>query len=331
MILAEKQIPPEELTHWKELLRVNTQRNLRITWKLIKCVELLFNNEIECIVLKGPTIAIQAYGALTLRQYTDLDLLIHQIDFPKAYDLLVKSGYTPAFTMDEKQIKFEIKSGHHFSFTRQGDLIEMHWDIAPRANIRPLSAEQMWQQLNSVRVFDKDIWTLSPENTILFTCLHGAIHSWNQLKWIVDLAYTCQSFSEKAWLVLLERAKHMGLFRQVCVGLLLAEDLVDVEFPLRIHALIKTDRVGQMLASQVKACLFKRSTKPPLFVDFAFYLQTRERWSDRLNFLLNLIFIPKPEDWLMISLPENLYFIYSIVRPIRLLIKLGKAAISVLA
>ena len=330
MALAEKQIPLEEIKRWKELLKINTQKNLRLTWKLIKCVELLANNGIECVVLKGPIYAMQAYGAVTLRQYADLDILIHQIDFPKTYDLLEQSGYVPAFKLDRKLIKFEIRSGNHFSFIQQGDLLEIHWEIAPLANVHPLSAQQMWQQLISVQVFDKNICTLSPENTIIYTCLHGAIHSWNQLKWIVDLAYLCQSFSEKAWLVLFEHAKHMGLFRQVCIGLLLAENLVDVDLPLSVRQLIKTDRYAHVLASQVKASLFKRSYEPPLFVDFMFYLQTRERWRDRFFYLLTLIFMPKQQDWLLISLPEHLYFLFYIFRPIRILFKVVKKAISTL-
>ena len=330
MASAEKQIPPEEIKRWKELLKVNTQKNLRLTWKLINCVELLANNGIECVVLKGPIYAIQAYAALGLRQYTDLDILIHRIDFPKAYDLLEKSGYVPAFKLDKKLKEFEIRTDNHFLFYHQGDVFEVHCEIGQREINYPLRAELMWQDLSVVHIFDKDVYSLSVENTITYACLHGAMHSWNQLKWIVDLAYLCQSISEISWPTLMDHARCKGLFRQVCLGLLLAEALVDVELPLLVHNQIKTDRFAQVLASRVKTNLFTISNEPPLIADLKFYLRTRERWQDRLKLLLDVIFIPKQRDWLTVSLPENLFFLYYVFRPLRLLYRLGKLVFTIL-
>jgi hypothetical protein len=331
MTLAEYQIPPEETTHWKAALQANTQNNFRLAWKLVECVELLEKNGIECIILKGPVFALQAYGDLTLRQYSDLDILIHQIDFTKTYDLLVKSGYTPTLKFDKKQIKFKVRSDNHFSFTRQGDVFEVHWKIVGGGPPNPLPPEPIWEELSFVQVFDKDISCLSPNNTILFTCIHGAKHGWNQLKWIVDLAYLCQSFSEDAWTVILDIAKGKGIFRQVCLGLLLAEDLLGAVLPTRIHELIILDHHAQLLASQVKVNFFDNSSKPSHFDGYKFYMNTREQWQDRLLYIINLIFLPQSIDWLTISLPENLYFLYFLFRPIRLLYSYGRATISALS
>jgi hypothetical protein len=260
----------------------------------------------------------------------DLDILIHQIDFPKAYDLLVQAGYTPAFTLNNRQKKFEIRTYNHFQFNRQGDVFEVHWLITQQEFIFPLLTEQMWQEVRSINIFDKEIYSLSPENTILFSCLHGAKHGWKQIKWILDLAYLCQSFPENAWIILIEHAKHMGLYRQVCLGLLLTVDLVDAKLPGKVLDLINKDHHAQVLVTQVKAGLFKEPSKPSIFGDFLFYLRTRERWRDRLNNLLDLIFLPKQRDWITFSLPENLFFLYYFFRPLRLLYKLGKAVISAL-
>ena len=330
MLLVEKQTPPGDLTLWSEAFKANTQSNIRLTWKLVECVELLSTNGIDCIILKGPALAVQAYGDLSLRQFSDLDILIHSIDFPKVYDLLVHNGYAPTFKLEKNQKKYVVWSNNHFSFNRLGDIIEVHWEIAPYENIHPLSSEEMWQNLDSIQIFDTNFSTLSLKNTILYTCLHGAKHGWKQLKWIVDLAYLCRSLSESALLDLLEHAKRKGLFRQVCLGLLLAENLVDTKFPSECLKHISADSYTQLLVSQVKAGLFAISNKPSIIKDYLFYLKSRERWQDRLYYLYALIIIPKQPDWLMISLPENLYFLYCFIRPIRLLYIGGKAAISAL-
>lgn len=94
--LKDAHLPPEAILKWEEAFETNTQNNLRLSWKLIHCLELLSKNGIESIVLKGPVFAIQIYRDITLRQFSDLDILIHQTDFSKVYEILLQSGYIPS-------------------------------------------------------------------------------------------------------------------------------------------------------------------------------------------------------------------------------------------
>ena len=326
---AERGLPPKVLELINAKLQVHRQSIVRLTWKLVQCVEALTSNGIETIILKGPILALQAYGDLNMRQFSDLDILIHQTDFPKVYDLLVKSGYTPVFKLDDRQKNYIRRTDNHFQFKRQGDMLEVHWEIGPLENIHPLTAELMWQEINTVQLFDKELWALSLENTILFLCLHGAKHGWKQLKWIVDLAYISRSCHEDDWIRLIEQARRYGLLRQVCLGLLLAEELVDAALPTMIQDNINEDRQAELLASKVKAGLFGDHSQPSLLESYLFYLQTRERWGDRLHYLIELLLLPKKPDWLMITLPENIYILYYLIRPIRLIYLAGKAAFHI--
>ena len=196
---AEGQIPPESATLFDQRLHSIAQNNIRLTWKLIQLIELLSSQAVEFLVLKGPVFALQAFGDLALRQFTDLDILIHPEDFSEVYELLCQGGYTPIFELGSTQKRFQVQSDNHFSFKRQGDVIEVHWKIAPQENIYPIKPEQIWQELNSVSLLEREIPSPSPENTILFACLHGAKHGWRQLKWIVDLAYLSQTFNNIDW------------------------------------------------------------------------------------------------------------------------------------
>ena len=47
------------------------------------------------IALKGPAVALDAYGDTARRQFVDLDLLIHPADLPRAAELLVGEGCSP--------------------------------------------------------------------------------------------------------------------------------------------------------------------------------------------------------------------------------------------
>ena len=291
----------------------------------MECVNILADHGIEHVVLKGPIFAVQAYPNLSLRQFSDLDILIHPKDFPKVYDLLEASGYEPKQKLGRKQIKFQVWSDNQYSFYRQGDTFEIHWDVAPRENIDRWLSEQMWKEKCTVQVLDKRIETLSLENTILFICLHGAKHGWKQLKWIVDLAYYYRLIPENAWTALLDYAKRNGLSRQLSLGLLLAVDLVGLTIPGNIHALITSDPHAQELASKVAASLFRGTLQTSLMSDYLFYGSTRERWKDRFRYFIELIFVPKNPDWNTLLLPECLYCLYYLIRPIRLLYLASKS------
>jgi hypothetical protein len=60
--------------------------------QLLQTLELLRESGIQTVPFKGPALAVQAYGDLSLRQYDDLDLLIHEADVPRAYQLLIANG-----------------------------------------------------------------------------------------------------------------------------------------------------------------------------------------------------------------------------------------------
>ncbi len=324
-------IPAHIIEQLDQALSSNSQNNLRLTWKLVECIEYLAQHGIECIVLKGPVFALQAFGELGLRQFTDLDILIHEADFPQAYDLLERAGYTVMDKLDDRQKKYQVWSGNQYSFGKQGDIIEIHWGIAPQENTRPLDPMQMWQGVRSLQVLDKNISAPSEENTILFTCLHGAKHGWRQLKWIVDLAYICKDYPETAILSILDDAKKMGFHRQVCLGLLLAENLVGVKFTQKLNEKINNDYHVQQLAHKVRTELLQFAEKSSVLRDFEFYMQTRERWREKLHYIFNLIFVPKVPDWQNLKLPEYLYFLYYVYRPLRLIalaIRLRSAAVN---
>jgi hypothetical protein len=325
---AERQIPPESATLFDQRLHSIAQNNIRLTWKLIQLTELLSSQAVEFLVLKGPVFALQAFGDLALRQFTDLDILIHPEDFSEVYELLCQYGYTPIFELGSTQKSLQVQTDNHFTFKRQGDVIEVHWKIAPQENIYPIKPEQIWQELNSVSLLEREIPTPSPENTILFACLHGAKHGWRQLKWIVDLAYLSQTFNNIDWQALFELSKKLGLYRQVCLGLLLAEELVDANLPVKVWDSIHTEQSAQRLAAKVQGRLFDKANVPSQFEDYSFYLQTRERWRDRFYYLFNMTFVPRRDDLLNLTLPEALYPVYYVYRPLRLSFMIGRVAFN---
>jgi hypothetical protein len=60
------------------------RKNLRFTAELIRILNCLESHGIAAIPFKGPTLAESVYGNLALREFSDLDILVRQSDFPRA-------------------------------------------------------------------------------------------------------------------------------------------------------------------------------------------------------------------------------------------------------
>jgi len=71
------------LSKLKTQYMIIAQRNMLMSAELIRIMQLLEKNSIEALAFKGPALSQMAYGDITLRQYTDLDILVKKEDIYK--------------------------------------------------------------------------------------------------------------------------------------------------------------------------------------------------------------------------------------------------------
>ena len=90
-------VPAPVLDRLKEVCRANTIRCLFLTAELIRIFDLFHSRGIQAIAYKGPALAMQAYGDMTLRQFEDIDIIVRQSDLPKANEVMLGLGYRPRF------------------------------------------------------------------------------------------------------------------------------------------------------------------------------------------------------------------------------------------
>lgn len=325
---AESTIPPDEWIQWKDKFKTNAYRNLRLSHKLVWIMEQLAQNQIQAIALKGPVLAIQGYGDLSLRSFMDLDILIHPEDFHNVYDILVKAGFIPELELTPVQQNWVVSSGYHLPFLHQNADIEIHWKIAEVGLLHPLKSDLFWHDLAVTPVLEEKINSLSLENSILLACLHGTKTGWDKLKWIADLASLIHANPDHDWSQLIENARRSGMKRLVCLGFLLAEEPGGVVFDDPTHALIHKDAKAEELAAQVRRQIGGEWAGPGQFGYIPFYLESRERLRDRLYFIFDQVFVPKQADWVRLPLPRQVFFFYYLFRPLRLLVKFSSKTIT---
>jgi len=96
--------------------------------ELIRIMKLLEENDIDALAFKGPALAQMAYGDITLRQYSDLDVLTKKEDIYQIDALLKAQGYERLLALTPVQEKTWIKYAHDMGLIHypKGVHFEMH-------------------------------------------------------------------------------------------------------------------------------------------------------------------------------------------------------------
>src|SRR5260370_32326750 len=82
--LEESLVPPEIRQTLADRQRERTFFTLRLTAELLRILDRFASEGIGALVVKGPVLAMQAYGDPAMRAYGDLDLLVRQQDIRRA-------------------------------------------------------------------------------------------------------------------------------------------------------------------------------------------------------------------------------------------------------
>ena len=301
------------------------RRNLHLTGELLSLLDLFSAHGIPAVPFKGPVLAAVLLGDVALREFIDLDILVRQRDVGPAKDLLLSRGYRPELLVEAGHEAALLASGYHYPLRRDDGLtVELHWALGPREFPYPLDVDDVWTRLQPVALGGRTVHTLGAEDLLLFLCAHGAKHCWWRRQWVADVAELIGREGGLDWDTVVGRARARGAERMLLLGLWLAYDLFDAPAPEPLVARARGDASVRALADDVRGRLFATNPAPlkPWHAHL-FHLRVRERWRDRLRYCTWVALTPTLGDWAWLRLPDALYPLYYVVRPIRLAVKYG--------
>lgn len=308
----------------RQQLRVAFQRvsalNILLTHELQKLLKLFADNDVQAVPYKGPALALQLYGNVALRQFGDLDVLVHPRDVLRARDLLLGEGYAPLPPLTDQQTAVLLRTQCNLPFTRERNrmVVEIHWTVSAPHFARPFATDDFWSRLVNGKLEAMDIKLLAPEDLLLALCIHGSKHLWERLAWICDIAGLIASQPPLDWKSVIDRATATGSERMLFLGLRLAVDVLDAQLPADVNAQLDGDSKVPLLAEGVIRNLFVKSSIPSgVSGYFRFQLKARRRLRDKFNYL-RFTFTPTEEDLALLKLPRAFTFVYYLVRPFRM-------------
>jgi len=302
--------------------------SLRLTAELFGLLELFSSQGIEALVVKGPVLAVQAYGDPAMRSYGDLDMLVRQRNIRRATELMSAAGYVPAVSLSAIDAG-RIPGQYLFSKPDSKLIVELHNDCTLRYFPRRLPLEEFFARQIRVRVDGHDVSALSVEDELVLICIHGAKHFWERLMWIADVAALISRQAAINWEQVADSAKAVGAERMLHTGLRLASDLLKAQLPGKVQAAVQADTAATRLAAQTRKWLPAAGFSPPGLFERAFFrMRMRGNVISGSAYLLRLALSSTEEDWQSDAQGNRHPILEVLRRPIRLARKYSRAGRS---
>lgn len=342
-LTCSEAVPKATLELLQKHFNDNAQRNQFLTLELLKLLNLFEKQGIPAIPFKGPVLAASVYDNLALRHFSDLDILVKKQDFLKAKDLLLSHGYystKKGFLTEAQRVAVMQNWGEYSLASHDGRVeVDLHQRLVA-GYLFTLSADldHFWERLEPVSLLGQTVLSFQTEETLLYLCIHGTKSFWQRMSWICDVAELINTHQKLDWEQLIEHSQTLGCERMLLLGCFLASDLLRTKLPEEIYSKIDADGQIKSLATRVTQRL-RGKTKYPhqgeyTLASFIFHFKAMERLEDKFRyslkcfvdrslFPLRRIVKPNAGDREFFPLPRPLYFLYYLIRPIRLVVKYG--------
>lgn len=338
-------VPNDVLRAWS---RTATERAFHLARQLRVVVGALNAAGIEVLPIKGPILAITAYGDPARRGVSgDLDLVVRLRDFERALACLLAIGYVRHEGASDAEHEHEqwLREAHFLPPTLPAAMIELHTDLVGNANTTAADLDDVFARSRVETMFGVAMRMASAEDLLLYLCLHGARHLWSRLRWVCDVDALIRRTPSIDWQAVVSRAAAIDATQRLALGLHLAQTMFATPLPASAGVAARIRRGGHVRppltipsALATPARRLQRTTAlvarrmdstsagriPAFGLLLASELAVRETFSQRLTYLRAQL-TPTPRDRAWVRLPRHLEWLHVLLRPLRLLTRYGNA------
>jgi hypothetical protein len=322
---CESAIPKPALAKLRTQWQLIILYNRHLTAELVRLLDLLEQAGIAAITFKGPVLASTAYGSIELRQFSDLDILVHQRDLPQIAEVLTAERYVSPHTRREGLATGYFQE-YEDAFIGPDGLgsIDVHWNITPRSFRFAPDEEGLWRRARRVDLGVGTVMAMGAEDLMLYICVHAAKHGWVTLGWICDVAESIRAHPGIDLMEILAKATALGSRRMFLTGIHLARELVGAPVPDEIAAVARGDRAVAALTKRIAGQLFSGTTQGRADFDpWAVPMRSIEGTRERVRYVVRRMLAPTMGDYQLVPLPKALFPLYWVIRPFRMTVQYG--------
>ncbi|MEL6496540.1 MAG: nucleotidyltransferase family protein [Cyanobacteria bacterium J06623_7] len=314
-------VPTSVLTRLRTEAMGIARHNLLFVRELSTLTQLFADAGLQVIPYKGLLLAASIYGDLSLRQFVDLDFLVAKEEYLAAQTLLLTRGY---YRPAQNHVDWECSFAH-----RQRRIgVDLHQGLTPAYFPFHVDFPSLWQRLQPVSVGGVKVKSFAPEDLLIILCVQLAKDSqWTAevLLKVCDIAELLRSYPDLDWSFVARQCKKLGTKRILWFALGVTQCLLQAQLPESVEQKIQGDKIVRRAVDRVCSEFFQRSEqsfRDRTYVERPYLIKlARERWQDKLHYFWQTAIRPNQEDWGFISLPKQLFFLYYLLRPVRLMLK----------
>jgi hypothetical protein len=323
-------IPDDRAETFRRVLLARAARNHVLTDRLFALLDDFDRCSLPAIPLKGPVLATLLEGGTSLRHFDDLDILVASEDFSHARSVLESAGYLERSGLHPGEESWFLgETGRHALYEShdQEVIVELHREVGYAYLSSGFGSDAFLASCKPTMVLARPVLTPSPQDLLIYLCVHGAVHTWNRLSWIRDVARFVRVSDSVDWSATLDYAESLGCKRIVLLGLYLANRFL--ETPLPEDVLPQGDAPPHVfrLSETVRRALVKDSQR---YVEKArrrlFYFRVMDRKEEKRMYAVHLLTSPQP-DWSILDLPAGRFFVHFAFRAIRLGVRIISQAL----
>lgn len=309
-------IPSEVKKQLANYFKRNTFQMLKLSAEMNWVNATFKESDIPIIFLKGPNLAHDLYGDLSLRTCSDLDVLIPISELKKAEELLSLHGYIKDDYIETILGDWSWRH-HHITFfhKEKGVKLEIHWRLNPGPAFEP-SFDHLWKHKRSSSLLKEQLYILGKEDLFLFLVTHGARHGWSRLRWLCDIQQMLKA--DLNWREVMKKMRKYHVGKVGAQAFLLAEGLLDSKLPKYANRIIdnKSIKLAQEAIFYLERMVNLHTDPVPKYVSKYHGRHLISLMSPQQKLLSMICWLfPYPEDAETLPLPKLLHFLYFPLRP----------------
>ncbi|MFQ6026180.1 MAG: nucleotidyltransferase family protein [Dehalococcoidia bacterium] len=230
-------IPPWVMQSLQRDYLQNGFKNQRLKSELTKALQVIQQENIPVIALKGAALVETVYPNEFLRPMSDNDLLVPEdmAEFTQAK--VCELGYTVAVTNEEEE-ETRANCQHLPKIVDSRGLVffEIHSHLVDRQSPFRCDLSSFWALARSAHIAGSDIRVLGPEHLLMHLAVHFFLdrrfRSGGALAQICDIAETVKHYRNQIdWSFLAEELDYSGWQGPVHYGLFLAQRILGAPVP----------------------------------------------------------------------------------------------------
>lgn len=313
-------VPGEVQSELESMRQMLTGRSLFLTGELLRVTGELDKTGLQVAAMKGAVVAEMVYGDFLLREFSDIDLLVRPADVVGTIERIVQLGYERSWKQeDEKMLRFLRPVGEYKLCSGFTDAdIDLHWRVATKATALAPALSDFPSGFQPIAIAGATVLTFAPQDLPLYLAAQGGWDQWGDLRRICDVAEFLRRFPEVEWERHFEAARRLGGLRSMLIGLALAHQLLGAPLPESATRLLREDRAIPAMAAEVVRNLRQARDSGEATSRYRFQMRAKQGLMGKAALAWSILTDRTAEDGLWLMLPRPLWWLYAVLRPLRM-------------